>query len=79
MATSYAWEDLTLAQLQGLRSTILKSSGQSQVRYADRTVTWSSEAERMRTVAAITAEINRRDGRAPLRRLRIGSQKGFES
>jgi len=77
MAGSYSWEDFTEAELRGLRKQIQSSRGQSQARFADRAVTWSSEAERRQLVAEITAEVNRLSGRSLLRRLRIDSDKGF--
>jgi len=77
MAGSYPWEDFTEAELRGLRKQIQSSRGQSQARFADRAVTWSSEVERRQLVAEITAEVNRLSGRSPLRRLRIDSDKGF--
>jgi len=77
MAGSYPWEDFTEAELRGLRKQIQSSRGQSQARFADRAVTWSSETERRQLVAEITAEVNRLSGRSPLRRLRIDSDKGF--
>ena len=77
MASSYPWEDFSETELRGLRKQIQSSRGQSQARFADRAVTWSSESERRQLVAEITAELNRLSGRQSLRRLRIDSDKRF--
>lgn len=78
MAGGYSWEDFTEAELRGLRKQIQSSRGQSQARFADRAVTWSSENERRQLVTEITGALDRLAGRRRARRYRISVRKGFE-
>ena len=78
MATSQEWEDFSESELRGLRKQIQSSRGQNQARFADRAVTWSSEAERRQLVTEITGALDRLLGRRRARKFRISVRKGFE-
>lgn len=74
-----AFSDYTVDQIRAMRAELGKAiaTGATLVRFADRQVQYRSLDEMRRTVSLLEEELASRTGGRRLRRLRVGSRKGF--
>ena len=73
------FDDWTLTELTGFRKELSKgyATGASQVRYADRSVMFRDEDDMRRVGKQIDDAIAALGVTNPLRRIQVGSKKGF--